>query len=88
MQLKTINLKHLRSLKECTINISDVTELVGENNSGKSSLLRALNLFFNYEDEKSGLLSDRHGNNDGEESIQLCCKTEDTARARLKMLIL
>ena len=60
MQLRKVTLKHFRSIKECTISVSDVTALVGENNSGKSSLLRALNLFFNYEFEKSDLFSDRH----------------------------
>jgi putative ATP-dependent endonuclease of the OLD family len=60
MQLRTVTLKHFRSIKDCTINIGDVTALVGENNSGKSSLLRALNLFFNYKKEHDDLITDKH----------------------------
>lgn len=37
-----------------------VLALVGENNSGKSIILRALNAFFNYDDEKSSFLAGRH----------------------------
>ncbi|MFF0973695.1 ATP-binding cassette domain-containing protein [Kocuria sp. CPCC 205295] len=35
--------------------LGDTVALVGQNGSGKSSILRALNAFFNFEDEEGGL---------------------------------
>ncbi len=44
-----IEIKNFRSIKNCTISdIEDFNSLFGLNNSGKSNILRALNLFFNY----------------------------------------
>ena len=60
MLLKRIQLSNFRSINECSVDIFDVTALVGENNSGKSSLLRALNVFFNYESEEANLIAGRH----------------------------
>ncbi len=43
-----VEIKNFRSIKECKIsNIKDFNSLYGLNNSGKSNILRALNLFFN-----------------------------------------
>lgn len=49
MQLiKKIEINYLRSLYTCTIkNAGDLNVIFGRNDSGKSNLLRALNLFFN-----------------------------------------
>jgi predicted ATP-dependent endonuclease of OLD family len=51
MQLiKDIKIKYFRSLYNETIrNASDLNIVFGQNDSGKSNLLRALNLFFNFE---------------------------------------
>ncbi len=51
MQLITeIEIKNFRSIKHCKIkDIKDFNSLFGLNNSGKSNILRALNLFFNNE---------------------------------------
>ena len=40
-----MNVKHLRSICDETLNFDNLTALVGPNGSGKSSFLRALNLF-------------------------------------------
>ena len=46
MRLKTLVVKNLRSIKELEISFDDVTALIGGNNAGKSTILRALQIFF------------------------------------------
>ncbi len=48
MKIKTLKLKNFRSYKEETvINFGDLTTFVGKNDIGKSSILEALDIFFN-----------------------------------------
>lgn len=49
MQIKKIRIQNLRSIKDSTITFSTLTALVGGNGSGKSTILRALRIFFNEE---------------------------------------
>ncbi|MDY6864781.1 MAG: AAA family ATPase [Halobacteriota archaeon] len=60
MRLKKITINNFRSIKNCSINVGNLCALVGENNVGKSSVLRALNAFFNYEDEKEDFDKGKH----------------------------
>lgn len=45
--IKRIHVKNFRSLVDETIELSDYNFFVGKNDSGKSNVLKALNLFFN-----------------------------------------
>lgn len=58
MKIISLKIDHFRSIEKCNLQLSDATAIVGENNSGKSALLRALNTFFNpkseIEDFKNG----------------------------------
>lgn len=45
--IKSIHIKNFRSIVEETIELSDFNCFVGKNDSGKSNVLKALNLFFN-----------------------------------------
>jgi energy-coupling factor transporter ATP-binding protein EcfA2 len=47
MKIKKIHIRNFRSIQDQTIALDDVNLLVGKNDSGKSNLLKALNLFFN-----------------------------------------
>lgn len=47
MKLKTLKLKNFRAYREVTVNFDDLTVLVGKNDAGKSTVLEALELFFN-----------------------------------------
>lgn len=48
MKLKAIKLKNFRSYQiEQTITIDDLTAIIGKNDSGKSTVLEALEIFFN-----------------------------------------
>ena len=47
MKIKEIHVKNFRSILDETLTFDDLTILVGRNSSGKSSFLRALELFYN-----------------------------------------
>jgi putative ATP-dependent endonuclease of OLD family len=48
MKLQAITLKHFRSYKApVTVNVDDFTALIGKNDSGKSTIFEALEIFFN-----------------------------------------
>ena len=46
-RIRRIQIKNFRSFKSLDIDIDDLTTFVGDNDSGKSNILRALNIFFN-----------------------------------------
>lgn len=46
MQIRSLKVSGLRSIQEATLTFDDVTVLIGSNNAGKSTLLFALQLFF------------------------------------------
>jgi predicted ATP-dependent endonuclease of OLD family len=46
MKMRKIQIKHFRSLEDVTIHPQDILVLVGRNGSGKSNVLKALQLFF------------------------------------------
>ncbi|WP_139048207.1 AAA family ATPase [Pseudoalteromonas sp. BSi20652] len=54
--IKNNKLKSSDLLKKTDIWISSINAIVGQNNSGKSCLLRALNVFFNYEKRRAIIL--------------------------------
>lgn len=60
MKLEKIDLTRFRSIEKCSIFVGNVNALVGENNVGKSALLRALNSFFNLESERENFLNGTH----------------------------
>ncbi len=50
MRLKAVKVKNFRSyIDEVTISIDDLTAIVGKNDAGKSTILEALEIFFNNE---------------------------------------
>ncbi|MEJ9303082.1 AAA family ATPase [Priestia megaterium] len=60
MKLVRISIKNFRSIYSCTVQSGKISALVGENNSGKSAILRALNAFFNYEEEEANFFNGIH----------------------------
>lgn len=60
MKIDTIVIKKFRSIKECKIHFSTINALVGENNSGKTAVLRALNSIFNFKDEEKYFINNAH----------------------------
>lgn len=60
MKINKVEIKNFRSIKNESIIFDDVLALVGENNVGKSTVLRALNSVFNYEQEEIYFHKDNH----------------------------
>ena len=53
MKISRIIIKKFRSIDKADIWISTINAIVGQNNAGKSCLLRAMNAFFNFEKEEN-----------------------------------
>lgn len=60
MKLTEIRIDNFRSIKECHLFLNEVTAVIGENNAGKTALLRALNSVFNWEYEQAYFLNNAH----------------------------
>lgn len=59
--IRLISIKNFRSIQAQAIGVEEITTFVGQNDAGKSNILRALNLFFNGEtdhNEKYNFKSD------------------------------
>ena len=52
MKLAEIEIENFRSIKNCRIRFDEIAAIVGENNAGKSALLRAINSVFNWDEER------------------------------------
>lgn len=60
MNISDISIVKFRSIKSCQIHFSKINALVGENNSGKTAILRAINCLFNYEFEEDQFITHTH----------------------------
>lgn len=47
MRIKKVEISKFRSIENGSFHIEDIVAIVGQNNSGKTAVLRALNSFFN-----------------------------------------
>lgn len=60
MKISSIRIQKFRSIDDATIIFGQVLAIVGANNVGKSHVLRALNAFFNFADEKDNFINRDH----------------------------
>lgn len=60
MNLYRYTIKDFRSIKRAEVRVNGLTAIVGQNNNGKSALLRALNTFFNPSEEIKALHDGNH----------------------------
>lgn len=60
MKLVNIVIEKFRAIRHSEIALKSELALVGQNSSGKSSILKALNAFFNFEDERANFETGRH----------------------------
>lgn len=52
MKIASVQIQKFRSVDDATIRFPHILALVGANNAGKSHILRGLNAFFNFEQER------------------------------------
>lgn len=60
MRVKSLEIKKFRSINHCKINLDIINAIVGENNAGKTNILRALNAFFNLDEEEKYFSDETH----------------------------
>src|SRR5699024_1087425 len=73
MKLNQLRLKNFRSyFHETTIDISDLNVIIGKNDVGKSSILEALDIFFNVKPDKNDLCVDNDNS-----KIEITCLFDD-----------
>ena len=60
MKIQSVHIQKFRSIDDSKIDFTQVLALVGQNNAGKSHVLRALNAFFNFERENNDFLNFDH----------------------------
>ena len=60
MKILSIQIQKFRSIDNMKISLGQIMAIVGANNTGKSHILRALNAFFNFDDEKEFFTNQDH----------------------------
>ena len=60
MKIESLDIINFRSIKKATIRMHDITAIVGENNAGKTAVLRALNSVMNFKEEEENFANCRH----------------------------
>jgi AAA15 family ATPase/GTPase len=60
LKIEYIDVRKFRSIDQCKISLGTINAIVGQNNSGKSALIRAMNAFFNPGEEESSFYQGKH----------------------------
>jgi len=60
VKITNIDIRKFRSIDQCSLHLSNINAVVGQNNSGKSAVIRALNCFFNPEVEELCFIKGKH----------------------------
>lgn len=60
MKLSKLSIEKFRAIRKSEIELGQETAFVGQNSAGKSSILRALNAFFNFKLEEAAFREGRH----------------------------
>lgn len=60
MKITNIDIRKFRSIDQCSLHLNDINAVVGQNNSGKSAVIRVLNSFFNPENEELSYIQGKH----------------------------
>lgn len=60
MIVKSVEIHNFRSIRKAKFRFDQISALVGENNAGKTAVLKALNSFFNFNEEEEFFLNKSH----------------------------
>jgi putative ATP-dependent endonuclease of the OLD family len=88
LKIDYIDIRKFRSIDQAKIYLHDITAIVGQNNSGKSAIIRALNAFFNYEKEEDNFITGKHQYTSSSQSKIEICFSEVSAIAELSQYCL
>ena len=84
MKIKSVSIKNFKTFDDqgISMSMSDMTTLIGENSIGKSNVLEALDLFFNYSKSKINFLCFHHNNikNIIETRVEFCNLSDQEKR--------
>ncbi len=62
MIIKSVEIHNFRSIRKAKFRFDQISALVGENNAGKTAVLKALNSFFNFNEEEELFLNKSYFN--------------------------
>lgn len=89
MKLIQLNIKKFRSIEKAEIYFDEINAIVGQNNSGKSAIIRALNCFFNYDKEEYNFLKGIHAyTNQSTTVLELKFSTEHLTSSLLEPYVI
>ncbi|GBE29029.1 MAG TPA: ATP-dependent endonuclease [Bacteroidetes bacterium] len=80
MILSELRIKNFRSIRDATLNVENLTTLVGANGTGKSTVLHALRLFYAQPEKRGGVVSvsmQDFFNRDSSKAIEITCTYEE-----------
>ena len=60
MKITNVKIEKFRSIKYAEFLLHNITAVVGENNAGKTAVLRAINSVLNYKYEEQDFINKRH----------------------------
>lgn len=84
MKIQKIIIHNLRSIKHQEFYLSDYSLLIGENNAGKSNVIRALRIFYDLEKYNEGTDFPKFSTEDKESWIEIEFLTDDVEQDGLK----
>lgn len=90
LKIKSVTIENFRSIKKTTFVFKDLTTLIGENNTGKTNILKALDWFFS--PSARGITEEDFCNKDPRNEIKITvsfdCLTPDKLNSRTKKYLI
>ncbi len=86
MKIKTITIHNIRSVIDATLRLNDYSLIIGENNSGKTTLINAIRLFYEHDGYKYKKDRDfpKIETTDQDSYVEICYETNQNEQDSLK----